>query len=459
MDLGIAPGDRVVVMLPNGPDVSVTYNALWRAGAAITPAMFLLPPDELRRIIIDSEATAVVTSPDFLANIKTAAEGADDLKWIICTGKEPVEGTVAFEELAAHEPGEIVDRDDSDMASLLYTGGTTGASKGVMLSHENHAVCSKGLYDISYVEGVTRVLTALPLAHAFGLTVTVSGFFAREPAQAFLMKWFDPMGWLQIVQNHKVQRSAAVPSMLQMLLNAPLEDFDLSSWLYFGVGAAPLAREVIDEFERRVPSCIVTEGYGCTESGGAATASPPKQRRISAVGKPFEGYEVKIMDPENDGVEMPTGEPGEVCIRSKGVMLGYWKSPDVTASTLRDGWLHTGDIGRFDDDGYLYIVDRIKDLIIRGGFNIYPRDVEDALLEHPAVEIAGVVGKPDPKYGEEVVAFVSLRSGQQVTAEELTEHCKTKIGRHKYPREVRIIGFVPLTPVGKVDRKALRQML
>jgi long-chain acyl-CoA synthetase len=418
--------------------------------------MFLLPVDEVNRIIVDSEATAIITSPDFLGVVKAASEGADKLKWIISTGPQ-ADGVESLDDLEKAAPGSIVDRDDDDLASLLYTGGTTGRSKGVMITHRNHAVCSKGLHDANYVEGMNSAIAALPLAHAFGLMVTIAGFFAVEQGRNFLMTWFEPNEWCRLIQEFKIQRAAMVPSMIQILLGSDLESYDLSSWVHIGVGAAPLAREVIEEFERRVPSCMVHEGYGCTESGGGASSSPYRKRKIGAVGKPWPGYEFKVLDPTDN--EVPVGETGEVCIRSEGVMKGYWKSPEVSEQTLRGGWLHTGDVGKLDEDGYLYIVDRIKDLIIRGGFNIYPRDIEDVLLEHPAVQVAGVVGKPDPTYGEEVVGFVQLHQGKQVTTEELTEFTKTKLGRHKYPRDLRILGFLPLTPVGKVDRKALRQML
>lgn len=456
IELGLSAGDRVVVMLPNGPTVPVVYNAIWRAGAAVTPAMFLLPPDEIHRIIADSEATTVITSPDFLGSIKAASEGAEGLKWIISTGPE-TDGIVSLESLESADPAPIVDRDDEDLSSLLYTGGTTGRSKGVMFTHRNQAYCAKALHDANDLPGPTVGLTALPLSHAFGLMVTVAGFFGEEPGKAVLMTWFDPTQWLEHVQGFKVNRAAAVPSMVQILLGQPLEEYDLSSWEFLGVGAAPLAREVIEEFERRVPSCTIYEGYGLTESGGGATTQPLEARRVGSVGKPMPGYEIKIYD-ENDK-EVPVGEPGEVVIRSPGVMKGYWKSPETTEQALRGRWLHTGDIGKVDEEGYLYIVDRIKDLIIRGGFNIYPRDIEDVLLEHPAVEVAGVVGKADERLGEEVVAFVSIRHGNEATPEDLIEHCRQKLGRHKYPRDVRVVGFVPLTPVGKVDRKALRQML
>lgn len=456
VELGLQPSDRVVVMLPNGPDVPMVYSALWRAGAAITPAMFLLPPDEVKRIITDSEVRAVITSVEFLATIRAAAEGAENLKWIISTGPE-TDGVISISSLEDSDPGEIVDVPDDSLAALMYTGGTTGRSKGVMLSHENLAFCGQSSYEASYIPELNMGMTALPLSHAFGLIVTVTGFYAREPGKAILMGWFDASRWLEHVEEFKVQRAAAVPSMIQILLGQSLQEYDLSSWLYVTVGAAPLARETIEEFERRVPSCKILEGYGCTESGAVITVNRAGNRKVGSVGQPISGYELKIVD--GDGNEVAVGERGEVCCRSRGVMQGYWKDPELTAETLKGGWLHTGDIGTLDDDGFLCIVDRQKDLIIRGGFNVFPRDVEDVLLEHPAVEVAGVVGKPDPTYGEEVVAFISLRPGARATPEELIEHCKQKVAGHKYPREVRMVGYVPLTPVGKVDRKALRQML
>jgi long-chain acyl-CoA synthetase len=245
--------------------------------------------------------------------------------------------------------------------------------------------------------------------------------------------------------------------MIQMLLQQPLEEHDLSTLRYLISGAAPLAPEVIDEVERRLPGVQVREGYGLTESGAVISSTPPGRRKIGAVGRVIPGYEVRIVDDQDRDV--PPGEPGEIICRAPGVMQGYWKSPEVTAETLRGGWLHTGDIGRLDEDGFLWILDRKKDLIIRGGFNVFPRDVEEALLEHPAVGAAAVVGKPDARLGEEVAAFVSLRPGRTATADELVEFAKTRVGAHKYPREVRIVDAVPLTPVGKVDRKAVRALL
>ncbi len=452
-ELGIEPGDRVVVMMANGPEVAISYGALWRAGAAITPAIFLLSPDEIRHILEDSEARAVITTPEFVDTIKGAASSVTSVKWIISTGAEQ-DGVVSLAELERSRPGEIVPRSDDDLAALMYTGGTTGRAKGVMLSHSNWWHAGKAAFEASHVPGVTRSLVCLPLSHSFGLLVSVVGLHSTEPQQTILQRWPDPNEMLPLLQEHKVQVAPLVPSMIQMLLALPLEDYDLSSLRHIVSGASPLSPEVARELERRAPGLEVREGYGLTETSASFTVNPPGARKLGSVGKPMPGFEVRLVDDE--GNEVADGGAGEVCARSKSIMQGYWKSPETTSEVIKDGWLHTGDIGRLDDEGYLYIVDRKKDLILRGGFNVFPRDVEDVLLEHPAVAVAGVVGKPDPVRGEEVIAFVQLTPGQEVTPDDLIQFARERLGKYKYPREVRIVPNVPLTPVGKIDRKVIR---
>jgi long-chain acyl-CoA synthetase len=242
-----------------------------------------------------------------------------------------------------------------------------------------------------------------------------------------------------------------------MLLGQPLEEADLSALVAVSSGAAPLAEETRLEFERRVPSALIYEGYGCTESASIVSSNPLGARRVGSVGLPVPGCEVTIRD--DSGRVLPPGQDGEICVRSPGVLSGYWHAPEASAVALPDSWLHTGDIGHLDPDGYLYVVDRKKDLIIRGGFNVYPRDVEDVLLAHPAVAQAGVVGRPDARLGEEVVAFASLRPGAAASTGELIRHAQAHLAATKYPREIRIVPAIPLTSVGKLDRKMLREWL
>ena len=460
--LGVRPGDRLVVLMANCPEVLITYTAAWRAGAVVTPLIFLVSEEELRHGLADSGAVGVVTTAEFLPKVRGALKGLDGVSFVVVAGEgvaDPAEPVPAFgfAEVEAAEPGTIVDRADDDLAALLYTGGTTGRSKGVPLTHANLYWCGSATSEAAARTGLTSILMPLPLAHAYGLLVACVGMHAPEPGRTILMRWFDPAAWVELAQQHRVQSSTLVPSMIQMLLAQPLEEADLSELVAVSSGASPLAEEVRQEFEARVPGALIYEGYGCTESASIVSTNPLGARRAGSVGLPVPGCEVAIRD--DAGRVLPVGQDGEICVRSPGVLSGYWRAPEATAVALSDGWLLTGDIGHLDADGYLYVVDRKKDLIIRGGFNVYPRDVEDVLLAHPAVAQAGVVGRPDARLGEEVVAFAALRPGASATVDELIDHGKEQLAANKYPREIRIVPALPLTSVGKLDRKRLREWL
>jgi long-chain acyl-CoA synthetase len=456
IDAGLEPGDRVVVCMANCVEVGVVYGGVWRAGGVTTPVLFLLSDEELRHVLADSEATFVVTTPEFLAKVAGAAAGVGSVRGIILAGDE-APGTISFAALEAAAEGRLVDRDPTELAALLYTGGTTGRSKGVMLSHDAMSTSAWAAVTASHDPDQNVSLLPLPLSHAYGLLVSTLSLHSPDPATAYLMRWFDPVGWLQLASTHAVSIGAVVPSMLQMLLAQPLEDYDLSALRRVTSGAAPLLAETREEFSRRLPHVELSEGYGCTESAAIIATSPLGGVKAGSVGPPAPGVEVRIV--REDGQEADPGATGEICVRGTNLMTGYWKAPSETAQALRDGWLHTGDVGRLDDDGYLYVVDRLKDLIIRGGINVYPRDVEDAMLTHPDVVGAAVVGKPDTKYGEEVVAFVQLRPGSTVTPDELVRFGREHISTAKYPREVRVLEAIPLTSVLKTDRKAARALL
>jgi long-chain acyl-CoA synthetase len=460
--LGVRPGDRLVVLMANCPEVLITYTAAWRAGAVVTPLIFLVSEEELRHGLADSGAVGVVTTAEFLPKVRAALKGMDSVSFVVVPGQdtgepgEPVP-VLGFAEVEAAEPGGIVDRADDDLAALLFTGGTTGRAKGVPLTHANLYWCGSATIEASARTGLSTILMPLPLAHAYGLLVACAGMHATEPSKTILMRWFDPAAWVELAQQHRVQSSTLVPSMIQMLLAQPLEEADLSELVAVSSGASPLAAETRKEFEARVPSALIYEGYGCTESASIVSTNPLGARRAGSVGLPVPGCEVTIRD--DAGRVLPPGQDGEICVRSPGVLSGYWHAPDATAVALSDGWLRTGDIGHLDADGYLYVMDRKKDLIIRGGFNVYPRDVEDVLLAHPAVAQAGVVGRPDERLGEEVVAFAALRPGASASVDDLIQHGKDQLAAIKYPREIRIVPALPLTSVGKLDRKRLREWL
>ncbi|MFP5308183.1 MAG: class I adenylate-forming enzyme family protein [Actinomycetes bacterium] len=448
------PGDRVVVLMANSPDVGVLYQACWRAGLVATPVIFLLPPPELRHVLVDADARVLVTSPEFLAGVQVAVDGLDVT--VVCPGGP--EGTLDLEDLAGADPLGVVDRADTDLAALLYTGGTTGRSKGVMLSHENLWHAGSIGHRTTAHDHLARTIVPLPLSHSFGLLVTVTGLHDPNETVAVLQRWFDPAGFVDLVEAHRVEQAAVVPTMLRLLLTLDLAGRDLSSLQRLVCGSAPLPREVLEAFERAVPSATICEGYGLTETAAATTVNRREARRLGTVGQALLDIDLRVVDDE--GEEVPTGEPGEVLVRSPTNALGYWGSPEDTAATFTaDGWVRTGDIGALDADGYLTILDRKKDLIIRNGFNVYPRDVEDVLHAHPGVGAAGVVGRPDDAVGEEVVAFVAPAPGATLDPEEVRAWAKEHVGAKSYPRDVRVVEAIPLTPVMKTDRKALRDLL
>jgi long-chain acyl-CoA synthetase len=427
---GVRAGDRVVVMMENSPDVAAVYQAIARAGAVATPVIFLLSADELHRILVDSAPSLVVASP----LLRDTVEEAGNVVPVVTD----------LDELERGDPLPIVARADDDLAALVYTGGTTGRAKGVMLTHANLWEAGRRGHEAGHVDGIERSLSCLPLSHSYGVLVMNVGLHHPGRPQSVLMRWFDPLKWLALAQEHRSQIAPVVPSMLYLLLAEPLEDYDLAQLRYVASGAAPLAIEAIREFVRRVPGVEIREGYGLTETSALGSTNPPGRVRHGTVGLPVPGTEVRIVE-------------GEIHVRSELVMAGYWNEPGLTAETIKEGWLATGDMGRLDEDGYLTILDRKKDLIIRGGFNVFPRDVEEALLEHPAIATACVLGRPDEVHGEEVVAFVTITG--EIAPDELVAFGKERLGGYKYPREVHVLDALPLTPIGKADRKALRELL
>jgi len=459
-EAGLRPGERVVVCMANCPEVGITYHAVWRLGAVTTPVLFLLSEDELRHVLTDSAAALVVTTPEILPKVTAAAAGIGSLRGIIVVGDPPpghVGELVPFAALEAAAEAGLVDTDPSQLAALLYTGGTTGRAKGVMISHDALSAAAWSATATSYHSSMRSVLLPLPLSHVYGLMVSVMSLHAPDPGTSVLMRWFDPAGWLRLAAEHRVNASPVVPSMLQMLLQQPLEDYDLSALIRLTSGAAPLPRQVAEDFARRLPHVEIAEGYGCTETAAIISTSPIGGARAGSVGKPAPSVELRIERPDTS--EAAPGEAGEICVRGPMIMTGYWHAERETAQVMRGGWLHTGDVGQLDADGFLYIVDRIKDLIIRGGYNVFPRDVEDVLVSHPDVVAAAVVGRPDARLGEEVVAFVQLRTGATTGSDELIEYARGHLSAVKYPREVRIIEAIPLTSVMKTDRKRLRALL
>jgi long-chain acyl-CoA synthetase len=430
--------------------VMQAYGGILRLGAVIVPVVFLLSPDEVRHILDDSEARVVVTSPELVSKV----EG-----WtgpVVLVGGGP--GGLDWETLLAGEDADapIVPRQPSDLAVILYTSGTTGRPKGVALSHDNLAANARAAASLYELDRTAWALAVLPLSHSYGLTVMNAGNILGT--RAVLLRWFNPELVLETIERFRVQSMAGVPTMYVYLLHYPdAERFDTSSMRSWGSGAAPLPLEIVEPFEAKFGGRLM-EGYGLTEASPVVSAHRLSGvRKLGSVGQPIPGVQVAILDDEDRPV--PTGELGEICVRGPNVMLGYYRLPEETARTLRNGWLHTGDVGRLDTDDFLYVVERKKDLIIRGGFNIYPREVEEILYAHPAVAEAAVIGMPDPVMGEEVLAFVVRKPGTEAEADAIIAFCQERLAKYKCPRRVRFVPSLPKTPVGKILRKALRAEL
>jgi long-chain acyl-CoA synthetase len=480
--LGIQKGDRIIVMMINSPEVLISYQGIARAGGIIIPVLPLLKGPELRYIAENSGARAIITSSVLLPLLRHALVDLPNLQHIISTGTIEDEGqghdklpsymvhaykdvlavgadlSPPTADLSASPPGVSPD----DTAVILYTSGTTGNPKGVVLTHRNliaNAVGSRGVDDAATRHGEVQ-LAILPLAHAYGLVATNVAYLAG--VTIIMHPRFDTTAVFSAIERYRVNAFAAVPAMLVALLYSPDADkYDTSSLQYCVSGSAPLPVAILEGFEQKF-GCRILEGYGLSEASAVLTGHGLGMvQKPGSVGKPVAGVEVLVID-ENDQ-PVPVGEVGEVIARGPNIMAGYYNMPDETQSALRNGWLHTGDMGRFDEDGYLYIVERKKDLIIRGGFNIYPRDVEEVLNTHPSVIESAVVGIPSERMGEEVKAFIVTGANvtdpqkAQALAEDIQQYCRKSLANYKTPSEIEFIDNLPRNAIGKIDKKELRK--
>jgi long-chain acyl-CoA synthetase len=458
--LGLVADDKVVVMMPNGPEVLVGYEGIWRAGLVAIPVLFLLESHELRYILEDSGAGGIITSPDVHAKVAQAIAGMEQPPRVIVTGpRETIPtGCLSFDDLvAASAPRpDVAERSGSDVATILYTSGTTGHPKGVMQTHHNLYANAQNVWNSAKTrERGETGLVVLPLAHSFGLGLLVTGYLFG--GRGILMRWFNPEGALELIQRYKAKGMAGVPTMfVYMLMHPNADKYDTSSVTRWVVGAAPMPIEQLNAFEKKFGGTMYV-GYGLTEScptlAGEREGMP---RKPGSTGIPVEGVTVKIVD--DDGKEVPRGKIGEIIARGENISPGYYKNPQATAETFRDGWLYTGDMGYLDEDGYLFIVERKKDLIIRGGLNVYPKDVEEVIYRLGAVQEAAVVGIPDAMMGEEVCAYIVLRSGAALTAEEVSQHCQSNLAKYKTPRYVEFVPALPKTNIGKIQKKEIRKL-
>lgn len=459
--LGVKKGDRVGVSLVNSPEALVAFQAIFRIGAVIVPLMPPLSPEETSYILDDAGAKVYMVSAE-LSDKMEMAKGIGALDHVVVIGDgDAGPESVDYNELIKDSPRELstAATDPGDVALLIYTSGTTGQSKGVMLTHENLFYQARGSYDIWDPELPKRVLCCLPLAHIFGVMImVVAQLNDMADSILVLMKNFDIEEIFRLTQKYKMTSTGGVPTMFRMILNHEArKNYDLSTFHTFVVGAAPVPEKLSEDVEREMGVKMV-EAYGCSEACAGGTCTPYNvKRKLGSAGIPMPGVEIKVFDEEDK--ELAPDEAGEVVIKSRMIMKGYYNRPEESAETLRGGWLHTGDVGYLDDEGYLFITDRIKDMIIKGGENIYPSEIEDVLLRHPAIAEAAVVGVPDEKYGEEVLAFVVKWPDQDLTESEVIEYCHEHYTKFKSPAQVRFIEALPKTMIGKVLKRELKKLI
>ena len=440
---GVAPGDRVGIMLPNIAQFPVLYYGVLRAGGTVVPMNPLLKAREIEHYLGDSGAKLVfATSPE--ATVGAAAVGAQAVA---------VDADTLTAIAARPSSSEIAARADDDTAVILYTSGTTGTPKGAELTHanlrHNAVVAATTLLDLGPDD---VVMGCLPLFHSFGQTCGLNAAVVSG-ASLTLIPRFDPVTALKVIERDRVTLFEGVPTMYVAMLNAGPSVADTSS-LRLGIsGGAALPVEVLRGFEQAFGTPII-EGYGLSETSPVATFNTPDRRKPGTIGLPIAGVELKLVDP--DGAEVAEGAVGEIAIRGHNVMKGYWRRPDASSAAIRDGWFHTGDMASHDDEGFYTIVDRKKDMIIRGGFNVYPREIEEVLYEHPAVLEAAVVSTPHPTHGEEVVAAVALRPDATATPAELRDWVKARVAAYKYPRHVWLVDTLPKGATGKVLKREIQ---
>ncbi|BFU44899.1 long-chain-fatty-acid--CoA ligase [Krasilnikovia sp. MM14-A1004] len=468
-DRGVQPGDKVALSCPNLPQFPIVYYGILKAGAVVVPLNVLLKGREVAYHLADSQARAYVCF-EGTADLPMGAEGHAGFQqtpecehFFLITADpaaaSPIDGVQTLGQALDGQPATFttVGTSETDTAVILYTSGTTGQPKGAELSHANlvfNALTSNRLFG-SLATAHERHLITLPLFHSFGSTVQMNAGISVASTLVLLPR-FQADQAVELLQREKITFFAGVPTMYWGLLGALHDGVDVAeiarNMRVAASGGASLPVEIIKQFKERFGVQIL-EGYGLSETSPVATFSDPERDpRPGSIGVPIWGVEVKLIDPEWKTIE-GTDEVGEIAIRGHNIMKGYYNRPEATAEVMRDGWFRTGDLARRDADGFYYIVDRAKDMVIRGGFNVYPREIEEVLLTHPAVSLVAVVGVPHDTHGEEVKAFV-IRSGE-ITEDELIAWCRENMAAYKYPRIVEFVESLPMTATGKILKREL----
>ena len=445
---GLRPGDPVGIMLPNVPLFPVFYYGVLRAGGAVVPMNPLLKAREVAHYLSDSGA-ALVLAWESAADEAAAGAATAGASAVTVSG-------ATLDSIAAWAPSpDVTRRADDDTAVILYTSGTTGTPKGAELTHanmrRNASVTATSLLGLG-PEDV--VMGCLPLFHSFGQTCGLNAAMLSGACLTLIPR-FSPVAALRVIERDRVSVFEGVPTMYVGMLGEGASVADTSSLRLCVSGGAALPVEVLHGFEKTFGT-VILEGYGLSETSPVATFNRRDQRKPGSIGVPIEGVELRLIG--GDDGDTPVTEPGavgEIVIRGHNVMKGYWNRPEATAAAMRGGWFRTGDLARADEEGFYYIVDRKKDMIIRGGYNVYPREIEEVLYEHPAVLEAAVIGVPDPSLGEEVAAAVTLRPGADSTPDDLRDYVKERVAAYKYPRHIWLTDGLPKGPTGKILKREI----
>ncbi len=453
-DLGVGPGDRVVVALGNAPAFVEAWYAVLRLGAVAVPAAHVLAPDELRHIVHDSGAVVAIVAPGVAEGLATNRGVLPALRTVVSAGGDASAADGRWSDLLA-EGGTPVENERGldELAALVYTSGTTGRPRGAMLTNRNLVVNQdQSLAGRHRLEEDDVVLLVLPLFHVYGLNVGL-GPAVTVGCTIVLQERFDAVTTADLIADTQVSVVLGAPPMYVAWGQHPPIG-KLGSVRLCASGAAPLPRAAAETFVRTT-GLTIREGYGLTEASPSVTSSALHDEvRMGSVGVPLPGVEVRLVD---DGEDVEVGDPGEVWVRGENVFAGYWQDDEATARSLtEDGWLRTGDVGVWDEDGWLYLVDRHTDLIIVSGFNVYPREVERVLRQHPSVADVAVIGVPHPATGESIVAFVVRDGDAELLEDELDTFCRAGLARYKCPSSIRVVAELPRTVTGKVRRADLR---